>query len=220
MRIWVTRAQPGADATAARLRARGHDAIVSPVIETAPRSFEADLTGVGALAFTSARSPAPFAAAAPASLDLPVFTVGDATASAARDAGYADVRSADGAVGDLARLIAADHGDGAVLAPGALEPAGDLAGDLAGAGVEVRRLAIYETRVVYGPPPWELDAVTLHSPMASRRLADLAMAHPHLTDLAAYVLSEPCAAPLRAAGFTRITIAEAPNEDALLGLLP
>lgn len=219
MRLWVTRAQPGAEATAERLRALGHEAIVSPLIESAPLPFEADLDGVDALAFTSARSPELFAAAAPASLGLPVFTVGDATAEAARAAGYGDVRSADGAVSDLARLIAATLSGGVVLAPGAREPAGDLAGELAGTGVSVRSLAVYETRVVFGPPPWELDAVMVHSPKASRRLADLAMAHPALTDLTVYALSPACAEPLRAVGFTRIATAEAPREEALLALL-
>ncbi|WP_415491802.1 uroporphyrinogen-III synthase, partial [Brevundimonas diminuta] len=38
----------------------------------------------------------------------PVFAVGDATAEAARAAGFADVRSAAGDIHALARLIAAE----------------------------------------------------------------------------------------------------------------
>ena len=31
-RIWITRAQPGADSTAERVRALGHDAVVAPLL--------------------------------------------------------------------------------------------------------------------------------------------------------------------------------------------
>jgi len=82
------------------------------------------LTGIAALAFTSRNGVAAFAALSD-DRSLPVFTVGDATAEAARTAGFAAVRSAAGALEDLARLLA-EAAPGLVLAPGALEPSGDL----------------------------------------------------------------------------------------------
>ena len=53
--VWVTRAQPGAAATAERLRAMGYEPLVAPLLEvrTLPGG-PIDLTGVAALAFTSA----------------------------------------------------------------------------------------------------------------------------------------------------------------------
>ena len=65
LRVWVTRAQPQAEATAARLRAMGLEAVVAPVLETRPIvGARIELTGVDALAFTSAAGVAAFAGAA------------------------------------------------------------------------------------------------------------------------------------------------------------
>ena len=53
--IWITRAQPGAQATAERVRGMGLEAVVEPLLEVrALGEGEIDLAGAGALAFTSA----------------------------------------------------------------------------------------------------------------------------------------------------------------------
>ena len=53
-RIWVTRTAPEAEATAARLEALGHTAVVAPVLEArAIVDARVDLAGVDALAFSS-----------------------------------------------------------------------------------------------------------------------------------------------------------------------
>ena len=84
LRIWVTRTQPGANATAARLTAMGHMPIVQPVLKAQPIPNAAlDLAGVDALAFTSGHAITAFAALSP-ERDLPVFTVGEASALLAR----------------------------------------------------------------------------------------------------------------------------------------
>src|SRR4029453_9258545 len=118
-RIWITRAQPGADATAERVRALGHEAGVAPV--RAGWLFSAvtlDLSGVAALAFTSANGVRAFADAS-GERGLKVFAVGAATAQAARAAGFKAVLSADGDVEALAEGIAVRRGElrGAVLHP-------------------------------------------------------------------------------------------------------
>jgi len=92
-RVWVTRAEPGAARTAVRLTALGFEPLVAPVLAIRPLSPAIDLTDIAALAFTSVNGVAAFAARTP-ERDRPVFTVGDATAQAARDAGFTDVRSA------------------------------------------------------------------------------------------------------------------------------
>ena len=79
---------------------------IRPIPQPAP-----DLTGVAALAFTSANGVAAFAALTP-DRSRPVFTVGDATAQAARAAGFARVESAGGDLDRLAALITA-QGSGA-----------------------------------------------------------------------------------------------------------
>jgi len=218
LRVWVTRSEPGASATAERLRALGHEPLVAPLLTVLPLEVPAlDLEGVGALAFTSVQGVSRFAELGPVR-DFPVFTVGDATASAATHAGFTDVRSADGDVHALARLIAAAQPDGVVLHLGPSEPAGDLAGVLMQGGLPARFLAVYETRGVGTFPSLEgLDAVAVHSPKAARVLASIN--EPRLRALQVVALSEACAAPLRDAGFDRVEAAHAPREEALLELL-
>lgn len=179
-RIWVTRAEPGASATARRLEALGHDVLVAPLLEVRPVQATPDLEGISALAFTSANGVSAFARLI-SRRDLPVFAVGGATAAAARKAGFAAVVSADGDVHDLVRRIAAEcvlPGGTAILHPCAAEPAGDLAGDLIRHGVPCRRLVVYET--IMRPVPEALrsdlvriDDVLVHSPRAGRALRNV-----------------------------------------------
>jgi uroporphyrinogen-III synthase len=229
MNVWVTRAHPGAEATAARLRAMALEPLVAPLLEVRVTAEVApDVSGVGSLAFSSANGVAAFARLSPAR-DLPVYAVGDATAEAARRAGFGAVRSADGDVAALARLILADParpaGDVLHLCPA--EPAGDLVGTLAAAGVQARRAALYATLAVETLPApvaavgraGRLGAVLVHSPKAAKALTALAQADAWLTGLRGCCLSEACAGPLRAAGFAALRVAPSPREEALLMLL-
>jgi len=225
MRVWVTRAQPHAEDTAGRLRALGHTPLVAPLLEVRPLPAALDLAGVAALAFTSRNGVAAFAAREPRRA-WPVFAVGDATAEAARAAGFGDVSSAGGDVAALAALIARRPPLGPVLHAGAAEAAGDLAGLLAGRGVPTLSAALYET-ISLAPAPeacaaWpELDAVLIHSPKAARALAAAAHAlgragaapPPRLL-----AISEAAAAPLRTT-FGMAEVALRPDEAALLALL-
>ena len=109
LKVWVTRARPGADATAERLRALGHEPLVAPLLEVRA------LPRARSTSTASAPSPSPAATASTPSSpatpgrDWPVFAVGDATAEAARAAGFADVASASGDVAALAELIIAQR---------------------------------------------------------------------------------------------------------------
>lgn len=142
-----------------------------------------------------------------------MFTVGDATAGAARAAGFAEVRSAGGALEDLARLLAREA-PGPVLAPGALEPAGDLPALLAGR-VEVLALPVYETIATGAAAPAAFDAVLVHSPRGGRALAAL---EPR-GGAVATAISPAAAAPLDGLPGLEIRIAARPDEAALLQAL-
>ena len=169
-----------------------------------------------ALAFTSANGVIAFAQAAGAPA-LPVFTVGDATAEAARAAGFADVRSAGGAIEDLSRLLVREAPtNGAVLSPGAREPAGDLAA-LVGEAVRVRRLPVYDVVETSAAAPAGFDAVLIHSPRAARALAE--RRPPSLADRVAAAISPAAATPLSDLGFREVRVAAAPTETALLRTL-
>ena len=83
LKIWITRAQPGADATAARVHALGHTTLVAPLLAVEMlENAEVDLRDVGALAFTSANGLRAFTRLS-ADRSLRVFAVGAATALAA-----------------------------------------------------------------------------------------------------------------------------------------
>lgn len=224
-KIWITRAQPGADATAARVRALGHTAVTRPLLAVQPLSgVQVDLSGVGALAFTSANGVRAFADLSKAR-NLKVFAVGAATAAAAKAAGFRQVLSADGDVEALAEGISGRRREihGIVLHPGAAEPAGDLAGLLAEQGVEARGLALYDTApVAFSEADLaELEGVEialLHSPKAAEALAALLKTRP-LPGLAALGLSSNVIKPLARTKLAHKAFAPFPLEAALLNLI-
>jgi uroporphyrinogen-III synthase len=224
-RIWITRAQPGADVTAERVRALGHEAVIGPLLAVhVLDDVTIDLGGVAALAFTSANGVRAFAEKC-AERSLRVFAVGAATAQAARAVGFRTVLSADGDVDALAEGIGLRRTElkGAVLHPGAAEPAGDLSGALEKHGVEARRLILYET----GPVKLDAetaamlvrtDAALLHSPLAAKVLAGVLKAHPapklRVLGLSKAVIKPLARTPLAARAFPPF-----PLEAALLNLI-
>nr|WP_313633651.1 uroporphyrinogen-III synthase [Brevundimonas naejangsanensis] len=219
-RVWVTRAEPGAARTADRLTALGFEPVVVPLLTLAPLpgalNAAPEPEAVAVLALTSPNGVEAFAPLIPRFRDHPVFAVGDATAEAARAAGFADVRSAAGDIHALARLIAAEAPPGPLLAPGAREPAGDLPALLPDRPVQ--RLPVYAAFETHAPAPGAFDAVMLHSPRAARALAtDLPRAAS--SGRLAVCISDAAAAPLRPFDFTQIRIAAAPDEPSMLSAL-
>ena len=215
-RVWVTRARPGAGRTAGRLGALGFEPLVAPLLRIQALPATPDLTGIQALTFTSANGVAAFAALS-AARDLPVLTVGDATARAAREAGFATVRSADGDLAALAGLIRAEARDLTILHPSAAEPAGDLRAAV-GDAAAIRTLPVYEACETGVAAPGAWDAVLVHSPRAGRALA--ASLSPKAAEgRVAVVISPAAAAPLERLPFAQVRVAAAPVEDALLAAL-
>ncbi|KQV62265.1 MULTISPECIES: uroporphyrinogen-III synthase [unclassified Caulobacter] len=220
--VWITRARPGALATADRVAALGFTPLVDPLLTVEALDVEFDLSHVAALAFTSLNGVEAFARLSDVR-GLPVFAVGRATAKAAEAAGFASVVSADGDVEDLGRLIASSA-SGLVVWAGAKEPAGDLVGLLRGHGVMARDVAVYETteRAPSAGTLAHLDGpltALLHSPRAARALATILRERP-APGLRALCLSEAVAAPL--VGLKElgsVAFAPRPDESALLDML-
>jgi uroporphyrinogen-III synthase len=231
LRVWVTRGQPGADETAQRLHRLGHTPLVAPVLQVqAVAAGSVDLDSIGALAFTSANGVRAFAALSDVR-DLPVFAIGDATAAAAHAAGFARIDTATGDVATLARYIIARAAFcGVLLHPCAAQPAGDLVGALAHAGLSARALQVYETVETQTLPPSVLDALLadrleallLHSPKAARAVVRLLVNQNlagRLGALRVVGLSPACIAPLQELPLARAKSAAHPSEDALLRAL-
>jgi uroporphyrinogen-III synthase len=224
-KIWITRAQPGADSTAERVRALGHEPVVVPLLAVKVlEGVEIDLSGIGALAFTSANGVRAFADSC-RERSLRVFAVGQATAQTARAAGFHSVLSTDGDVDVLAAGIAARKNEirGAILHPGAAEPAGDLAGALEAHGIETRRLVLYETADVELRQA-EAEALTqshvalVHSPRAAQVLAKLLKAHP-APNLRVIGLSKAVVRPLQRTKLAAKAYPSVPLESALINLI-
>ncbi len=193
----------------------GFEPIVAPLLRIERLAVEIpDFDGVDALAFTSVNGVAIFADLTDRR-DRPVFAVGDRTAEAARAAGFDDVRSAGGAIGDLADLLRA-KARGVVLVPGAQEPAGDIRALLAGAAVAARLLPVYAAMGTGTTTPDAFDAVLIHSPRAARALTATAG---QARNAVAVAISGATAAPLKVLPWREIRVAAHPDENAMMSVL-
>ena len=195
----------------------------------AARSFGPFLDGVQAILFTSANGVRAFAEAT-SRRDFRAFAVGDATAAAARNAGFADVTSADGTVDDLAKLVIGrlKPRNGAVFHAAASVTAGDLQGLLEAAGFSVRRAALYEaveaerlsvaTRQAIAQH--EIDAALFFSPRNAATFVRLAAGlEEGCQHMVAVALSSAVAEKLAPLPWRRVAVAAAPNESAFLAAL-
>jgi len=232
MRLLITRPGADADRTAQVLRARGHDAVVVPVLQLNIIADAALAAGpFAAVAMTSANAVRAIAQhpGRAALLELPVFTVGRHTAAAAQAAGFASVTSADGGLPELTHLIAARVPGGRLLYLAAEDRSGDLAAALAPHGIAADTAVVY--RMATNPRLAQdlgaaLDARPDGALHYSRRSAQTFLVGAGTAGrldaalrLSHYCLSAEVAAPLRAAGATAVKVAPRPEEAALLGLL-
>jgi uroporphyrinogen-III synthase len=236
VRVLVTRPQPAAAALAARLAALGHQAVVEPLLTIVPEVDAGErlalaLVGAQAVLFTSGNGVEAFAAAS-ARRDLRVFAVGDATAKAARAAGFTEVECAGGDVASLVALVRsrASPGAGALVHARGSDVAGDLAGDLATAGFTLRRIALYRaiaaetlgSSAIAAFQHGLIDAALFFSPRTAAAFVRLARAAGIEDDCAAVVavaLSPAVAAELGALAWqSKLTAAE-PTETAILDRL-
>ena len=186
-----------------------------------------DLTGIGALAVTSARI-ADFLESHPQIAELfklPVFAVGNHSAQAMRVAGFSKAVSADGDAKALADLIIGSKLQDTVLYLAAQQRAGNLEGLLSEANCPVRLVEIYrmtvvkqlETAVVTALKERMLDGVLIYSRRTAEALILLLESHDlidALSGLRVISISKQAASPLPSAA--RIEIAELPTEDSVL----
>ena len=233
MRILVTRPQPRATQTAAALRARGHAPIVAPLFQIEILSkVDPKAAEWAAILLTSANALPGILKSAGRSAwrGVPVFTVGDRTAQAARDSGFTDVTSAAGNVNDLINVVAAQLKPPArLLYLAGEERMGDLAGALQAKNFAVDTVVVYRFLIVPALPEpaaaalaGEIDAV-LHFSRAGADAFLKAARNSNLLEAALtkpihFCLSEQVAAPLREAGAAHIQVAAQPTQDALLEL--
>lgn len=225
--ILITRPGTAAARLAEALAAEGWRPLLWPMHEIVDEGPPPDLSGCQAALFTSANA-LRRATAGPGA--PPAFCVGAATAAAARRAGFAEVRSAEGDAAALARLAARalDPAAGALAFLRGRDLAADLAGALRAKGFAVREQVVYAAAEAGPPPPHveaalrdgSLGAACFYSPRAAARFA--ALAGPWRASLggaAAAAISSAAAAPLAEAGFGRVIVAERPDGPAMRAAL-
>src|SRR5437763_14788770 len=167
-RILVLRPQPGAAATVERAHALGLQSVAIPLFEVEAVEWEApDPTGFDGLLLTSANAVRFGGEALNALLRLKVYSIGQATAEAARNAGF-DV-AATGDAG-LERLLKS-------IEPGLklLHLCGEDRREPGGATQQISRVTVYRATQVEAPDlAGAAGSIALiHSPRAGRRFAAL-----------------------------------------------
>ena len=225
--VLVTRPLPQAEETAQRLRRLGYTPILSPMLRIEAVAAAPDLSDAQAILFTSTNGVRAFAAAS-AERALPVFTVGDRTAIAAREARFETVASADGDAAALAALVLARTapGGGKILHARGEYVAHSPLPTLDAQGYATREAILYraapadrlsndaraalETNV--------LSAVTVYSQRTAQALAAL-LPSDAVAALALVGLSENALAPLAALPFRSRRAAREPTEAALFDAL-
>lgn len=183
MQVLITRPREDADRLVAEMTTRGVEVLVEPLMTIVPRTdAPLDLVGVQAILLTSGNGARALAATTDRR-DLRVLAVGDATATAARTAGFTQVESADGNVDDLARMtiVQLEPKDGALIHVAGRDVTGDLAGRLTQAGFAVRRVPLYEAEAAKALSEearvaldgGAIDAVLLFSPRTAETFVAL-----------------------------------------------
>lgn len=213
--LLILRPQPGADATAERARALGLDPIVAPLFRIAPLAWSPPpAMDFDALMLTSANAARHAGSGLAAYRDLPCYAVGEATAAAAREAGFGEVRigAEDGVA--LLLMMEADGIERALHLCGAdhvtLEPA----------GTRIARIPVYRAETVGALPASAQDALAgpavalLHSARAASLFGGLVGDRSRL----ALAAISPRTARAAGAGWRQVAVAAAPRDQALLAL--
>lgn len=218
MRVLVTRAQDDAARTAARLAARGHEAIVAPLIEIAPTGASLPDSVFDAVLATSVHALTCVERLPPALAGAAWLVVGERLVRALAARGWS---APEVCARDVAALIAAiderypDPFRFLYLA--GHDRKSDLERALATRGHQV---VIVETYAVQAVGRWaadigSVDAVLHYSRRSAERFVSVADGASTLRHVA---ISAGAAEPLLAQGW-RVEIAATPDEDAMLRLL-
>jgi len=236
MAVLVTRPHPDNEATAHALRARGFEVALAPMLRFEPIASSDDLDAdYGAVIVTSANALRAIETrlAQSALLELPLFAVGERTASAARSLGFAEVISAEGDASALRDRVLASakrlKKERPLLYLAGADLSRDLASELGAKGLNVVTVTTYRMAPLPHLPRDACDAfatnrieAVLHYSQRSAR-AFLEAARADGVEISALAvphccLSQNIAAILHEAG-AQVFSAASPDEKALFAAL-
>jgi len=233
MRLLVTRPEPDASREAEILVARGHQAVLASLLEIEFSDGPLELAGAQGLV-ASSRNAIRALAAHPQlgeALKLPLFAVGEATAGAARELGFAEIVIGPGTAAELAALIASESepGGGPFVHLAGETLAFDLKGALEAEGFVIQKSVLYRAIPADALPPQalnqlaegHLDGAILMSPRSAALFAALVAKHDlanQVMRLVCYCLSKAVAEEVVPLG-CEIRVAARPREEDVLALL-
>ena len=214
--VLILRPQPGADESAERARRLGLATVVTPLFRVEPLDWQPpDPAEFEAVMLTSANAARHGGPQLALFRHLPAFAVGEATAEAAAEAGFADIRPGPVDADALVAMMA-DQGFGSAIHPcGEDHIAPGLVGlrlhsvpvyrAIAGDALEGRALAALEDGAL----------ALLHSPRAAALFSTLAAPYRARVAIAAISANVAEAA---GPGWRSVAIADRPRDQALLEL--
>jgi uroporphyrinogen-III synthase len=209
MRLVILRPEPGSSATLARAREFGLDAVAVPLFEVEPVPWEApNLAAFNGLLLTSANAVRLAGDQLQDLRGLKTYAVGEATASAARDAGF-DI-AATGEAG-VDRLLGSIEPDLKLL-----HLCGEDRREPQGAKQEITTVAVYRAKPLDAAGLGDMRNVValIHSSRAGRRFAELVQDRGTISIAA---ISE-AARHAVGDGWKTVAVANSPTDDALLAL--
>jgi uroporphyrinogen-III synthase len=228
--VLITRPEPGATETAARVASLGLVPIIASAIRIQPnRTHAPAAASLAAVLVTSGNA---IDALPQAYRDTRLFAVGDATAERARKAGFLQVASAGGDAAALAELVIRRQSpkDGTLLLASGRGQGNTLAASLRQAGYRVVRRVVYEALPAQDLPPTAVAALRegrvraalFFSAETARQFVRLARRTglaETLTGVGAVSIGQPAAVALEALPWRSIRVAARPTQDEMLALL-
>ena len=208
-RVLVLRPEPGAGATVRRARQLGLDPVAVPLFEVVPLAWESpEPAEFDGLLLTSANAVRHGGEALARLRGLKVYAVGEATAAAAREAGFDIAATGDS---NVERLLGSIEQDLKLL-----HLCGADRTDIPNPRQEIEAIPVYKARLLDNPDLSQAagSVALVHSPRAAARFADLVRER---SSIAIAAISQATAVSA-GSGWEAIEAAANPNDDALLAL--
>ena len=208
-RVLVLRPEPGASITVAKARALGLDAISVPLFEVQPVEWEAPEPGsFDGILLTSANAIRHGGERLQSLRGLKVYAVGDATAEAAREAGFDLAATGDAGIDRLLGSIEPDLK--------LLHLCGEDRREPSEPQQKITSVVVYRSKTIEHPdlPGAPGSIALIHSPRSGRRFAEL------VSDRQSVIVAaiSDAAADATGEGWKSVAVAEQPSDDALLAL--
>lgn len=231
-RVLVTRPEPDNLDTCARLEALNLFTVAEPLMVR--QNLDTGLpnpNGFGAMVLTSANALRALKERGELQkyIDLPVFSVGEKTAQAAKNAGFRNIQTANGDAASLIDLLKQQEFKNSLFYPSAKTISVDIAAALAPSGVLVITSPVYKMsavntlsdETVQNLQAGNINAIMFYSRRTAQIFCDVMTAklsNDRRAALTMMCLSENVAMPLLGAKFPRIALSDYPSEEGMMAL--